>query len=187
MSKISNTLMLLKVLETGRIYKISELSNILECSPRTIRTYKDDLEKAGILIESVLGRYGGYYYPNHSSKNYISFNKLDLNNLENLYLNLKNKTNENLDALLNVIEKLRYELVLTTKVFNNINKHDDEYKYISKAIHNNEKIIFYHKNKQISFIPHSIYIYSNNYFVTGINENIKQIRTYNFNDIKIKK
>ena len=60
MSKISNTLLLLKYLENGRKYTIKELSEKLEVSERMIRVYKEDLEKAGIYIDTIMGPYGGY-------------------------------------------------------------------------------------------------------------------------------
>ena len=60
MSKLSNTLTMLQLLSTGRKYSIQELSNILEVTPRMIRVYKEDLEKAGIYIDTIMGPYGGY-------------------------------------------------------------------------------------------------------------------------------
>ena len=60
MSKVSNVITLLELLQSGRKYSIKELSTILEVSERMIRVYKEDLEKAGIYIDSILGPYGGY-------------------------------------------------------------------------------------------------------------------------------
>ena len=60
MSKVSNAITLLELLQSGRKYSIKELSTILEVSERMIRVYKEDLEKAGIYIDSILGPYGGY-------------------------------------------------------------------------------------------------------------------------------
>ena len=60
MSKISNVLTMLELLETGRKYSISELSKKLEVSDRMIRVYKDEAEKAGIYIDTIMGPYGGY-------------------------------------------------------------------------------------------------------------------------------
>ena len=60
MSKISNVLLMFEYLSTGRKYSISELAERLEVSPRMIRVYKDELEKAGIYIDTVRGPYGGY-------------------------------------------------------------------------------------------------------------------------------
>lgn len=48
MSKISNVLTMLQLLQSGRKYNINELSKELEVSERMIRVYKEDLEKAGI-------------------------------------------------------------------------------------------------------------------------------------------
>lgn len=46
--------------------KISELAEELEVKERMIRIYRDELEKAGIFVESERGRGGGYYISNTS-------------------------------------------------------------------------------------------------------------------------
>ena len=60
MSKISNVLTMIEYLSTGRKYTISELAERLEVTPRMIRVYKDEIEKAGIYIDTIKGPYGGY-------------------------------------------------------------------------------------------------------------------------------
>ena len=60
MSKLSNVLMMLQILQNKRKYSIKELSEKLEVSPRMIRKYKDELELAGIYIDTIYGPYGGY-------------------------------------------------------------------------------------------------------------------------------
>ena len=60
MSKISNILTMIQLLQSGRKYSITELSNKLEVSERMIRVYKEDIEKAGIYIDTIMGPYGGY-------------------------------------------------------------------------------------------------------------------------------
>ena len=60
MSKISNVITMMYLLSNGRKYSIQELSDILEVSPRMIRIYKEELEKAGIYIDTIMGPYGGY-------------------------------------------------------------------------------------------------------------------------------
>ena len=47
MSKVSNVLTMLQLLQSGRKYSISELASILEVSERMIRVYKEELEKNG--------------------------------------------------------------------------------------------------------------------------------------------
>jgi len=60
MSKVSNALLMLQYLQNGRKYSIRELANLLEVSERMVRVYKEDLEKAGIYIDTIKGPYGGY-------------------------------------------------------------------------------------------------------------------------------
>ena len=60
MSKVSNVITMLELLQTGKKYSINELSNKLEVSERMIRVYKEELEKAGIYIDTIMGPYGGY-------------------------------------------------------------------------------------------------------------------------------
>ena len=60
MSKISNVILMLQYLENGRKYNIKELSDKLEVSERMVRVYKEELEKAGIYIDTIMGPYGGY-------------------------------------------------------------------------------------------------------------------------------
>ena len=55
MSKISNVLTMLEYLSSGKKYSIQELSEKLEVSPRMIRVYKDEIEKAGIYIDTIKG------------------------------------------------------------------------------------------------------------------------------------
>ena len=60
MSKISNVLTMLEYLSSGKKYSINTLAEKLEVTPRMIRIYKDELEKAGIYIDTIMGPYGGY-------------------------------------------------------------------------------------------------------------------------------
>lgn len=60
MTKLSNTLLMLQYLQSGRKYSVKELSEKLEVSERQVRCYKEDLEKAGIYIDTIMGPYGGY-------------------------------------------------------------------------------------------------------------------------------
>ncbi len=60
MTKLSNILLMLQYLQSGRKYSVKELSEKIEVSERQIRCYKEELEKAGIYIDSIMGPYGGY-------------------------------------------------------------------------------------------------------------------------------
>ena len=99
MSKLSNTITLLRLLQNGKKYSIKELSEKIEVSPRMIRQYKDELELAGIYIESIRGPYGGYYLNQNikipeivkkSTKN-IEIKERGLYNLISKSINNRNK------------------------------------------------------------------------------------------------
>lgn len=91
MSKISNVLTMIEYLSTGRKYSISELSEKLEVSPRMIRVYKDEIEKAGIYIDTIKGPYGGYVLNQNINvpKRFITPNSINIENKE--VYNLINK------------------------------------------------------------------------------------------------
>ena len=95
MSKLSNVLMMLQLLQNGRKYSIKELSEKLEVSQRMIRQYKEELEYAGIYIETIRGPYGGYVL-NQSIKLPNSFIRPDEILLENKeYYNMLSKCIKN--------------------------------------------------------------------------------------------
>ena len=79
MGKISNTLSILTLLGGGKKYTTKELAELIEVTPRQIRTYMEELEKAGIYVESVKGRYGGYYYQSNNYDYRVHFNINEVN------------------------------------------------------------------------------------------------------------
>lgn len=108
MSKVSNVLTMLEYLSTGRKYTIAELSEKLEVSPRMIRVYKDDLEKAGIYIDTIKGPYGGYVLNQNINvpKRFITPNDINVENKE--MFNLVNRAiKERKNVLLSITLKIR--------------------------------------------------------------------------------
>ncbi len=124
MGKLSNTLLMLKMLQGGRKYSTLELADIIEVSSRQIRTYKNELEKSGIYIRSIRGRYGGYIYDSKEALKNVYFDIQEINLLENISLHLNKNKMKKVDKiqLELLIEKLRY-IVLYTK---NNKKHNNE-------------------------------------------------------------
>ena len=51
---------MLEYLNTGKLFKVSELAELLETNPRNIIEYKKELDCCGFDIVTVPGRYGGY-------------------------------------------------------------------------------------------------------------------------------
>lgn len=91
MSKISNVLTMIELLSSGRKYSIAELSEKLEVTPRMIRVYKDEIEKAGIYIDSIKGPYGGYVLNQNVNvpKRFITPTEINIRNKD--FFNLINK------------------------------------------------------------------------------------------------
>lgn len=84
MSKISNMLNLLQILKDDKVHGIQELAEKLEVSERMIRQYKLELEQAGIYINSITGKYGGYQIEKESD-----FLKLEDIIKEEMYIIMK--------------------------------------------------------------------------------------------------
>ena len=61
MAKLSNMLVMINLLKSGRKYSVKELAERLEVSERVVREYKLFLEEAGIYLETIRGPYGGMY------------------------------------------------------------------------------------------------------------------------------
>lgn len=91
MSKISNVLSMLEYLSTGKKYSIAELSTLLEVTPRMVRVYKEEIEKAGIYIDTIKGPYGGYVLNQNISvpKRFITPNEINVKNKD--FFNLINR------------------------------------------------------------------------------------------------
>lgn len=133
MSKLSNTLLLLSYLQNGRKYSINELSEKIEVTPRMIRSYKEELEKAGFIIETIYGPYGGYVLKKNNILVSSTFNEYDLETVENL--KRENPTSQYLEILLDKIKMiLENRSEPTTKQDMNI------YNILSRAIKEKRKV-----------------------------------------------
>ncbi|MBR4693706.1 MAG: WYL domain-containing protein [Bacilli bacterium] len=118
MSKISNVIMMLQYLSNGRKYSIKELSEKLEVTPRMIRVYKEELEKAGIYIDSIMGPYGGY----------VLNQEIKINKDKNTNIVLSPEDQNKYNILTRAIkEKRKVKLLYTSK------SHGDNYRVIDPA------------------------------------------------------
>lgn len=150
MSRLSNALNMYMLLQGRRLMKIKELADILEVSPRMIKEYKNDLEKAGIYINSKKGRYGGYYLENK-----IDLQGLGINNKELEALKMAKEVIKSGNHLFAMdFEILTNKVINSHKDFNHIDyfgkdmlkpvnmKHKEEeiWKLISKGIVNKRKL-----------------------------------------------
>ena len=60
LGKTAKCIKMLQILNSGRIYKVSELADLLETNPRNVIEYKKELEDAGYTVINTPGKYGGY-------------------------------------------------------------------------------------------------------------------------------
>lgn len=182
MSKLSNIILMLTYLQNGRKYSINELSEKLEVSPRMIRKYKDDLEKAGFIIETIHGPYGGYILKKNNLMVSGSFNEYDLKMI--------NELKENIDT--------EYISSLFDKVKTIINSSDDKvvsseiqktYNIISRAIKEKRKVeITYDSlekglNKRIIH-PLELFYLKDGFGVAAFCERKKDLRHFELKRIK---
>lgn len=188
MSKIGNCLLMLRILSNGRKYSISDLAERLEVSPRMIRSYKDELDEAGIYIDSVKGKYGGYIYTGGNKDDSILplFSINDLNLLEKLF----EITNQNISSneqirLNNLLDKIRSHIIFNDN-YSNLNQENkyfvDILPKLPRIIENEVKIKLtyrkYNSKRTVVAIPRYVNYSNSHYYITCFLPNINELRTY---------
>lgn len=141
MSKISNAITMLNLLSTGKKYSIDELSKILEVTPRMVRVYKEEFEKAGIYIDTIMGPYGGYVLNQSIRIPGRKFKKEDYELLDK-YINNTNSKDDNRKLEL-LKDKIRGIYIGSKKEERELNLKDElknKYNLITRAIKENRKI-----------------------------------------------
>lgn len=188
MSKISNVILMLQYLENGRKYNIKELSEKLEVSERMIRVYKEELEKAGIYIDTILGPYGGYVLNQSIRIPTRKFTKSDYDFLHNLKVNKEDK--EKLEILADKVHGVYFD-----SQSENIELKDDiknYYNILTRAIKENRKVeinyySFTHGNQDRVIHPLDMFLYNNGWGCAAFCENKKDLRHFELKRInKIK-
>ena len=167
MGKAAACIRMLQILNTGRIYQVSELAKLLDTNPRNIIEYKKELdeisEDAGFYIESIPGKYGGYKLVGNVVFPTIKLTPEDKDCLVNLfnyalakddYINKNGcvKTMSKVFSSLVIDEKNNKEIKSTVKVGSYINNSTiaQTYQLIEYALENNTKI---ENNTQNAFSP----------------------------------
>lgn len=170
MSKISNVITMLELLQTGRKYSIKELSDILEVTPRMIRCYKEELEKAGIYIDSIKGIYGGYILNSSIRIPSRMFKKTDYEILDEYIdneIDIKKK-----DKLILLQDKIRGIYIGSNKEKAELYLKDEtlkKYNILTRAIKENRrvKIEYYSYNDGMNtriIEPAEMFLYKDGWF-----------------------
>ena len=188
MSKISNVIIMLNLLSTGRKYSIEELSKILEVTPRMIRIYKEELEKSGIYIDSIMGPYGGYVLNKSIRIPQRKFKKNDYELLDK-YINEESNL-ENKEKLILLKDKIRGVYIgskeETKKIDNDI---QIKYNSLVKAIKERRKvkILYYSFNKgenERIIYPLEMFLFDDGWYCAAFCELRNDIRHFDLKRIR---
>ena len=194
MSKITNTILMIKLLSNGRVYPVKELSDELGVTERMVRYYKEQLEMAGYIIESFKGPGGGYYINKNDMININYFNKYDLEVLDKVQSEISASDNDKLIKDFIELNKKLHSIYNTNKVLseydNNLSfkENDEKIKIIDDSIKNMKSIYISYlgtsgnvTNREI--LPISIFKFENNIYVTAFCKLRGAIRHFDLNKI----
>lgn len=137
MGKVSNAIHLLEILMDGRKYELQELADLLEVTPRMIRSYKEDLEQCGIDIETIRGRYGGYYLKKDKYLPVIHFNDKDFAFLKQIKSQLKREEKQQLSILMDKMIGIRFQKSLFHFESDTVHEY---YNLLMRAIKKRQKV-----------------------------------------------
>lgn len=187
MTKLSNMLLMLQLLQNGRKYSIKELSEKIEVSERMIRKYKEELDYAGVFIDTIKGPYGGYVLNKDFNVPYLnlteddqkiiekSCNLIDDEELKQALLEINKK------ITLNINNKNKNVIISDSREVNVFNK-------ISNAYKNNLKIrIKYynlsHGESERVIYPLGLYLFQNEWWVSAYWEEKDDMRQFHLKRI----
>ena len=184
MSKISNVLTMLQLLQSGRKYNINELANKLEVSERMIRVYKEDLEKAGIYIDTIMGPYGGYILNQIVRMPIRKFKMKDAKLLDRYIANEKDKDIR--DELILLQDKIKGVYIGSKQEENDLNLKDEtgkKYNLLTRAIKEKRKVkILYYsygkgENERV-IDPAEMFLFQDGWYCAAFCEMKQDIRHF---------
>lgn len=184
MSKVSNVITMLELLQTGKKYSINELSNKLEVSERMIRVYKEDLEKAGIYIDTIMGSYGGYVL-NQRVRTPIRKFKLKDAELLNTYIT-QEKDEKKKEELIILQDKIKGVYIGSKQEEQELNLKDEngkKYNLLTRAIKEKRKVkILYYsygkgENERI-IDPIEMFLFQEGWYCAAFCEKKQDIRHF---------
>ena len=184
MSKVSNVITMLQLLSSGRKYSINELSNILEVSARMIRVYKEDLEKAGIYIDTIMGPYGGYVL---NQSIYMPLRKFKIEDTKLLDKYINNEKDEDIkEKLISLQDKIKGVYISSNDEAKELNLKDEigkKYNVLTRAIKEKRKVkILYYsygkgENERI-IDPIEMFLFQDGWYCAAFCELRKDIRHF---------
>lgn len=194
MSKVANMLKMLKILKDEKIHNMKDLAEKIEISPRMVKQYKNELEQAGIYIESKRGINGGYSLNKELNNIDIGLTYQELIKLKEIeqYFNDDQDFKKIIGKIIESYEKNINEADL--KKINRIQELGkinlkDTYLSLRKAINRKNKVkIKYYSNdfglNDRVIHPAEMFYYLEEWYVAAFCEKRNAIRLFKLNDIK---
>jgi len=178
------------LLNNGRKYSVKELADTLEVSPRMIRSYKNDLELAGIYVDTIRGPYGGYVLNRNVRVPKRKFKHKDFLLLKKVINKLddENLTSE-LIVLADKVQGIYQGSKAETTELNIDDNMKSKYNAISRAIkeHYKVKILYYSYNKgenERIIHPHDMFLFGNGWGTAAYCEAKKDLRHFELKRIR---
>ena len=200
---------MLQILNTGRVYKVSELADLLETNPRNVIEYKKELDEMvsdefgtmGFFIETIPGRYGGYKLNGNITLPPLLLSSIEKEALLDAYnytLTKKDfvKKKELAQAFSKVtsnvkIEEKKNNILAVDKYQLQMNEKDIEerYKIVEKAVKTKTTLelryLSLNSGEKIHVVdPYKLYIYNNSWFFLAWDHEAGDVYSFKLNRIK---
>ena len=194
MSKVANMLKMIKILKDEKIHNMKDIAEKIEISPRMVKQYKNELEQAGIYIDSKRGINGGYSLNKELNNIDIGLTYQELIKLKEIeqYFNENQDFKKIIGKIIESYEKNINEADL--KKINRIQELGkinlkDTYLSLRKAINRKNKVkIKYYSNDFGSndrvIHPAEMFYYLEEWYVAAFCEKRNAIRLFKLNDIQ---
>lgn len=200
MNRTALCIKMLELLSSKRIYKVSELAELLETNPRNVLEYKKELEVAGYFIESVSGKYGGYFLNQRNLLSPINFTEEErriFNNSTNHLLSRKEFLyKKEFELILSKIhsainQKNHYNDLIIINRFSLVMKEEEimeRYKIVKESIEKKlvleiEYLSQINTTKRYNVHPYQLFMFNNSWFIIALNEKHDSIAYFKINRI----
>ena len=200
MGKAAMCIQMLQILNSGRVYKCSELADLLETNPRNVIEYKKELEEAGYYIISIPGKYGGYQLDKSNVIPSLHLNEIERTAFLEGVSYLKSRADfpygsEYILASSKIISSIEKtpneeEIEIVTPRALSMSKEEiaERYKAISKCI--KEKTVMnirfltnYNLERDRVIHPYKLFMMNNAWFVLALCESPRRIMPFKLNRI----
>ena len=201
MGKTSICIEMLKMLNTGRVIKISEFAEHFETNPRNIIEYRKELELAGYCIDIIPGKYGGYKLNKSNLFPTLSMTAIEKKAIRDAYdYAMSKKDFMNKDDLNSAMSKImsntvipapKEELIVVDKYQLTMDEKDiqERYLFIEKAIKEKKEIQISYNSmrnglKEHVLHPYKLFIYNNSWFFLAWNPEVGDVWSFKVNRIQ---